>query len=122
MEYELSEFRKRFPNLAKELEAGTRSLSELVESVEPPSMPTVVDYLRRCKTMEEAKEVLEYLVRTGQLREEERDVLEKVLNNEGLESLGPRKEFGYYSERYIKYIRKDLLRTEGPRDCIGSQE
>lgn len=102
IEYELDEFKKRFPHLAKELEAEARSLSELVESTEPPFMPTAIDYLRRCRTVKEAKEVLEYLVRTGQLKEEEREVFEEVLNNEGLESLGPRKEFGYYSEKYIK--------------------
>ncbi|MCX8204311.1 MAG: DUF2095 family protein [Candidatus Nezhaarchaeota archaeon] len=108
IEYDLDEFRKKYPRIVKELEEGTcvKSLFELIEGTEPPSMPTVIDYLRRCGTIREAKEVLEYLLRTGQLRKEEKEILEGILNSEGLEPLGPRKEFGYYSKKYVKNVKR----------------
>lgn len=111
-EHDLEEFKRRYPHLAKELidGVGVRKLSELLESDEPPLIPTAVDYLRRCNSIAEALEVLDYLTRTGQLEEEERKELEDKIVNEGLESLGPRKSFGYYSERYLKDI--DLRRLQ----------
>jgi len=115
-EYDVKEFRRKYPHLAEELEegVGVKSIKELVEGAGPPFMPTAVDYLRRCSSLEEAMEVLEYLARTGQLREEERRLLEEKLVNEGLESLGPRKEFGYYSEKYLKDIDLKSLQRRLP--------
>lgn len=102
-DYDIEEFRRKYPNLARELEGGigVRSVAELAEGVEPPFMPTAVDYLRRCRSLEEAFDVLEYLARTGQLSEEDKALLRGELMRGGLESLGPRKEFGYYSERFL---------------------
>lgn len=107
IEYDLDEFKKRYPHIAKELEekVGVRSLSKLIKDDEPPFIPTAIDYLRRCKTLEEAREVLNYLVSIGELKADERQFFEEVLSNKGLESLGPRKEFGYYSEKYAKISR-----------------
>jgi len=111
-EYDLEEFKKKYPYLAKEILEGNgvRGLSELLEGDEPPFMPTAVDYLRRCNSTAEAVEVLNYLTRIGQLKDEERRELENKIFNEGLESLGPRKSFGYYSERYLKNL--DLKRLQ----------
>jgi hypothetical protein len=107
-DYEVEEFKRRYPNLARELEdgIGVRSMAELAEGAEPPFMPTAVDYLRRCRSLKEAFDVLEYLARTGQLSEEDKGSLREELMKGGLESLGPRREFGYYSERFLGEFRE----------------
>ncbi len=114
-EYDIEEFKKKFPHLAKELEegVGVRRIKDLVEET-PPYLPSAVDYLRRCHSLEEALEVLEYLVRTGQISEDEgRELKDRVLKD-GLESLGPRKNFGYYSEKFLKNLDLKALQRRLP--------
>ena len=126
LEFDLEEFRRRYPNLARELERGigVKRLSELVEQQQsqeevredegPPSNPTAIDYLRRCRSVQEALEVLDYLERTGEISRGERQELEERLLSEGLESFGPRKSFGYYSEKYLKDIDLKALQRRLP--------
>ncbi|PCN50352.1 hypothetical protein B6U99_04915 [Candidatus Geothermarchaeota archaeon ex4572_27] len=124
LEFDLEEFRRRYPNLARELErgVGVKRLSELVEQQSqgeareegPPSNPTAIDYLRRCRSVQEALEVLDYLERTGEISRGERQELEERLLSEGLESFGPRKGFGYYSEKYLKDIDLKALQRRLP--------
>jgi len=115
-EYDVEEFKKRYPHLAKELAEGkgVRRFSDVVEGEAPPFIPGPVDYLRRCKSVEEAKEVLDYLERIGELDKKERADLEEQLDNEGLESFGSRKDFGYYSERYLKNLNLKALQRRLP--------
>jgi hypothetical protein len=58
--------------------------------------PTVVDFIRRCDTEEEALEIIEYMEKTEQITSKEADDLRKQLNNSGIRSFGEKKEKGYY--------------------------
>jgi len=58
------EFKRKYPNLAMELEEGTGKVQ--IESVQRSDKflgytPTPIDYLRRCDTEEQAIQTIEYL-------------------------------------------------------------
>ena len=99
-EYSWEEFKRLFPNLAKEIEA--KSMSLRIDAVRSSpgyagaKLPTVVDYLRRCDTEEEAREVISFLKNRGEIREEEANKLLKQLEEQGVRSFGSRKTPGYY--------------------------
>jgi hypothetical protein len=114
MEIDEKTFKKLFPNLYKEIAEKKMSLpidaartsieegeAEAKKSREAPSMPTVIDYLRRCENDEEALEVIEYLERRGEITSEEALRLKKQVREFGVRSFGSKKEWGYYSEKYL---------------------
>ncbi|MDH5815778.1 MAG: DUF2095 family protein [Candidatus Nezhaarchaeota archaeon] len=111
IEMDIEELRRKYPHLAKELEEkvmcievrGSRSSDEDFQV----GMPDAVDYIRRCRSVQEAEEVISFLERTNQISKHRAEELREQLYSQGLESFGPRKEFGYYMKRYY-------MRTEGP--------
>lgn len=100
VEMDLKEFKKRFPHLALELQGSSnRSLRTLVDGKIDPFLgyePTVEDYIRRCETLEEAEQTIDWLVTHGKLCRDRAMKLKQRLRNEGLRSFGPKKEPGYY--------------------------
>jgi hypothetical protein len=58
--------------------------------------PTVVDFLRRCDTDNQAKEIIAYLQKRGELSKEKASELKAQLAREGVRSFGPKKENDYY--------------------------
>lgn len=111
---DIREFKKKYPHLYKEITSDeTPSITLSVEKAfDDPwrgYIPGVVDYLRRAKSVDEALSVLDYLVRHGEITEEEaREYREKILS-EGLEAFGPRKEDGFYYKKAVEYWRKKSL-------------
>ena len=103
-EYSWEEFRRLFPHLAREIEAKSMSLSinsirsspEYAERDAETHLPTAVDYLRRCDTEEQAREVIEYLLQRREINEEEAEKLLKQLEEKGVRSFGSRKTPGHY--------------------------
>lgn len=115
MEIDEKTFKKLFPNLYREISEKKMHISidavrtsieggeaEAEKSREAPSMPTVVDYLRRCENDEEALEVIEYLERRGEITNDEAVKLKKQIKDHGVRSFGSKKEWGYYSEKYLR--------------------
>ncbi|MEM1774991.1 MAG: DUF2095 family protein [Desulfurococcaceae archaeon] len=107
-EYDIEEFKKKFPWLAKEiLEGETEKITLRVKTGLPDPwrgyVPTVVDYIRRCKTVDEAFKVIEYLLRRGELTTEEAEELKRKLESGGIEAFGGRKEDDYYYKQARKY-------------------
>ena len=100
---EKEEFKKKFPNLAEEIELGVGK-SELQFDVEPPKPsrkfagydPGVIDFIRRCTNEVQALEIIEYLKNREEITHEESERLCRQLEEEGLKSFGKRKEPGYY--------------------------
>ncbi len=101
------EFRKNYPALAKELESsetqeyqidGVRVMSEDSDKPSEPRtyIPSVVDYIRRCDTVSQALEILEYLVKSGELTNSMARDIKRQLKSEGLRSFGTKKEKGHY--------------------------
>ena len=108
METNKKSFKKMFPNLSEELEgedsrvaidsvrtdsdAAENSLSDKFRNYDP----TVIDFIRRCDTEEQAKAIIAYLEKRGELSKEYAAKLRKQLKTEGVRSFGPKKEEGYY--------------------------
>ena len=58
--------------------------------------PTVIDFIRRCDTVEQAKEIIEFLEKKGDLTREDSAKLYAQLETKGLRSFGEKKGSGYY--------------------------
>jgi hypothetical protein len=101
------EFRRKYPNLAEELGGkGTVSIAAVRSTVEEAEKaatsmkygyePTVVDFIRRCATDEEAKEIIDFMESRGEIDGEYAERLRKQLATQGVRSFGKKKEPGYY--------------------------
>jgi len=93
------EFKRMYPNLARELEEGAGKVE--IKSVQKSDkfrgyMPTPIDYLRRCDTNEQAIQTIEYLEERKEITNEYAQELKKQLKEKGVRSFGPKKEEGYY--------------------------
>ena len=104
-------FRKIFPNLAREVEqapmkVGVDSIRADVEAGESTASeslmgynPDVIDFLRRCDTEEEAKEIIGYMVKRGEISPEYAKRIRGQLKDRGVRSFGAKKEDNYYIMR-----------------------
>ncbi|PUA31386.1 MAG: hypothetical protein B9J98_06400 [Candidatus Terraquivivens tikiterensis] len=112
IDFEIEEFRRRFPNLYREIVQKKMSIridaqrdseerAEEAMNVLRGGLPGPVDYIRRCDTDEEAIKLVDYLESRGEVTKEEADRLRKQIAEMGVRSFGPKKELGYYS----KFIR-----------------
>ncbi len=117
-EYDKEEFREKFPALAEELEEregivikGYRIDEFQVleeEELEDEKInfsgynPTVIDFLRRCETDEEALEIINWLEERGEITHEMAKDLRITLVKKGVRAFGPKKEWGWY-ERHGKH-------------------
>lgn len=113
MEIDWKTFKKLFPNLYREMMLKKMSISiDAVrvdqdqaekEASKPraPTMPTAIDYLRRCENDEEAMSVIDYLEKRGEISSEEAERLRKQVVERGVRSFGKKKEWGYYSTKYL---------------------
>lgn len=129
-EYSIDEFKKKFPKLAEEIFGGTAKKLELrVEmGFSDPwrgYVPTVIDYIRRCRTVEEALEVINYLLKHGELTQDEAKALESLLRSGGIEAFGGRKEDDYYykqARRYWQLMRAKMRKEQEKRQYMLSEE
>jgi len=108
MEFEKERFKKMFPNLAKEMElrehkTAINSVRTDVNAGEEAASknfthytPDVIDFIRRCETEEQAEEIIAYMERRGEIKEQYAEKLRKQLKEKGVRSFGPKKEEGYY--------------------------
>ncbi len=100
------EFKKKFPKLAEEMEKGV-SKADVEFTVEKPAPsrmfagfdPSVIDFIRRCKTDEQAYEIIEYLEKRGEVSKEEAENMCAQLKESGVRSFGPLKKAGHYDHR-----------------------
>jgi len=101
-------FKKLFPNLAKELESS--EYKSAINSVRTDTQtgeraaskkfvhytPDVIDFIRRCDTEEQAKEIINYMEKKGEIEKQYAKKLRKQLKEKGVRSFGPKKEEDYY--------------------------
>ncbi len=83
MEWNREKFKKMFPNLFHELEGK--------------NLPTVLDHLEVCKTLEEALEVIDFFERTGEISREYANFLRS--NPALLKNIIGTREWGEYTRR-----------------------
>ena len=100
------EFRRNFPTLSKELEEGrtqtipidgVRTVSE--ESREEEKIdytPDVVDYIRRCDTLTQANEIVDFLAKQGEITVGQARAIKSQLKSDGIRSFGTKKEKDHY--------------------------
>ncbi|WP_258083980.1 DUF2095 domain-containing protein [Thermococcus thermotolerans] len=109
-EYDRDEFEEKFPALARELEeegvpiAGYRT-SEKKAIAEEDEMqdfsgynPTVIDFLRRCETDDEALEIINWMEEHGEITHEMAKELRITLVQKGVRAFGSKKEWGWYEK------------------------
>lgn len=113
MEIDKESFRRLFPNLYREMELKKMSVSiDAIrldekeaegEATRPkaPTMPTPIDYLRRCDNDDEAIEVIDYLEKRGEVSAEQAERLRRQVREHGVRSFGKKREWGYYSTKYL---------------------
>lgn len=101
-------FRKMFPHLTQELEAGdcritiTSVRSDFQTGERASSrkfadyMPDIIDFLRRCDTEQQAEEIICYLEGRGEISRDYARRLKKQLKEKGVRSFGSKKEDDYY--------------------------
>ncbi|MET1160692.1 MAG: DUF2095 family protein [Thermoprotei archaeon] len=116
----IDEFKKKFPHLAREI-LGDEGVSIKVrfERRKLPDpwrgyIPGPVDYIRRCKTIEEALEVIDYLEKRGEISHEEAEEYRRLLKEKGLSYFGPFKEDDYYYKKAYEYWRKLAIKSNKP--------
>lgn len=103
------DFRESFPALAKELEEGgtkeykidgVRKMSEEQESESSGEavtfLPNVIDYIRRCDSVKQANEIIDYMSKQGEIDPPQARAIKKQLKAEGLRSFGAKKEKDHY--------------------------
>ena len=101
------EFRRNFPTLSRELEEGNtqavpidgvRTVSEESESKEEKIeyTPDVVDYIRRCDTLTQANEIVDFLVKQGEISPGQGRAIKSQLKADGIRSFGAKKEKDHY--------------------------
>jgi len=106
-EYDKDEFKEKYPHLARELEEepgivieGYRVEEEEEEEEELMDFsgynPTVIDFIRRCETDEEALEIINWMEEHGEITPELAKELRIKLVKEGVRSFGSKKEWGWY--------------------------
>ena len=101
-------FKKFFPHLAGEMENWV-SRVKLGDTEEDEGdgapvnsrkwaghEPDVVDFIQRCETAEQAREIIEYMEAKGEITSDRATILRRQLMEEGLESFGKRKDEGFY--------------------------
>lgn len=96
------EMKKRFPHLAKEMEAAPPSPGQnLKVKVNPTGyQPNVFDFLARCDNHSQAMEIVNYLEKRGELSESEAGALRKRIAEKGVRSLAKKRQPGHYFREF----------------------
>jgi len=108
MEIDKGTFKKVFPHLTEEMEA--KESKEGINSTNPGSLagervspkrfddynPDVIDFLCRCDSEKQAQEIIDYIVKRGEIDEKYAQKLRTQLKKKGVRSFGAKREEGYY--------------------------
>jgi hypothetical protein len=98
-------FRTAYPAINKELGSGTAKVGidgvrTMSEKTDTPSterfLPNVVDYIRRCDTMDQAVEIINYVLKRGEINTKQAREFKSQLKAQGLRSFGTKKETDHY--------------------------
>ncbi len=106
------DFEDVFPNLAKEMELSESKISmkgirwnikktKDKEDLDELKNPDIIAFIRRCQFDEQAIEIIDYMLKKGEITEEYAEKLKIQLETEGLRSFGSQKKPGYYLKKYL---------------------
>lgn len=106
MDFTSEEFRKKFPNLARELEQNLMHVNIDSKRTEAKDydgpeklrgyVPDVVDFLRRCDDNKDAERIIDFLEKRDEISSEHAVKLRMQLYGKGLRSFGSKKKHGHY--------------------------
>jgi len=109
LELDKESFRRVFPNLSKETGSDENKMS--VNSIRTDKEagerhatkerfvdydPDVIDFIRRCDTIEQAEEIIFFMEERGEIDKQYAWRLQKQLREKGVRSFGAKKEHDYY--------------------------
>jgi len=118
MDFTKGKFEKMFPHLAAELEKNVMKVS--IDSVRSDIdaqertatqrkftsyNPDILDFLRRCSTRKEGKEIIDFMEKRVEISHEYANKLRAQLSEKGIRSFGTKKGENYYFH-YFKRIEK----------------
>ena len=104
-EIEEEEFEDVFPALFREIKDGEKGIMKEEHRTSAGSKkerkfrehtPGAIDFICRCKSEQEAEEIIDYLLKKGDITEEHANNLKKQLQEKGLEYFGENRGPGYY--------------------------
>lgn len=105
------EFKKHFPKLMEEIEEDPPQVS--IDSVRLDTEtgevlsgngvfdPSVIDFLRRCDTDLDGKEIVVFLEKRGEISKAFANKLLRQIQEKGVRSFGSKKGHGYYSKKNV---------------------
>ncbi|MGQ9722290.1 MAG: DUF2095 family protein [Candidatus Jordarchaeum sp.] len=100
MEIDKKKFREEFPNLYDELESQeSKTQVHGIRSDETCDLD-IIRVIRRCDNEEQVLEIINYLMRRGELSREYANNLLKQLKENGLRSFGSKVTWGYFEREY----------------------
>jgi len=124
VDYSRKEIELLLPNLTKELHAYTDNLSnnsipdlqnltrtrEEIQKITQSDydtnselqFPKTENFIRRCSTLEEAEEIIDYQLKINQITKQQADKLRELCKKHGMRYFGQKKEWGYYERTYRK--------------------
>jgi hypothetical protein len=109
VDYDRDDIENSLPNLAKELTSRNHPNIINIDSIEiekneesnrEEMQPSVIGFLRRCRTKEEAVEIITFLAEKSQITKEEKEIYLEKLEKEGIRSFGSLKTWGFYERQY----------------------
>ncbi|MHA2020412.1 MAG: DUF2095 family protein [Candidatus Thorarchaeota archaeon] len=108
------EFKDDFPALAKEM-SEKRTLTHRIDGVRTMSddepkekrehktfLPDIVDYIRRCDTVTQAIEIVDYMLSRDEISPSDAREIKSQLKADGLRSFGAKKEKDHYLHHGIE--------------------
>ncbi len=102
------DFEREYPELSRELREertirlrirGVRQQPDSNEEAHKTVKqftPAITDFIRRCDTVAEAMEIVDYMLRRREITETEAERIRTQLKESGLRSFGSKKEPGHY--------------------------
>jgi hypothetical protein len=102
MEMPKDELKKRFPNIAKEIDESQPEASIGVKIKAGPSgyQPNVLDFLARCDNNKQANEIIDYLEKQGELSPNDASSLRQRISKHGVRSVSKKREPGHYFREF----------------------
>lgn len=112
---ERERFKKLFPHLYKEIEEGVSHIplsyakskyeAKIIESGSAWSGydPDIIDFIRRCKTIEQAEEIIAYMENRKEITPQKASELRIQLSRDGLRSFGSLKRGDFYYREASDY-------------------
>ena len=114
MEIDKEEFKKRYPNLIDEIEYSDNKIKIDPEKKKADSpknykekkrfqgyVPSIVDFIQRCTTADEAHSIIDYLENRGEISKKYANKIRDQIKYKGIRSFGPKKKENYYFENNI---------------------